>query len=80
MSRKPVVVKLPATNAPTLTVTDIAPRGMRYAEAANYIGATVCFVRSLVRSRAVPAIRLGKRDIILRDDLDKYLERIRRAS
>jgi excisionase family DNA binding protein len=56
----------------------LQPRGLRVAEAAQYAGATVSLMRTLISTGEVPAIRLGKRHVILRDDLDAYLDSLRR--
>jgi excisionase family DNA binding protein len=56
------------------------PRGFRVSEAASYIGSTVNFVRALIRDREVPALLLGKRHILLKDDLDSYLDTQRRRA
>jgi excisionase family DNA binding protein len=56
------------------------PRGFRVSEAAAYIGGTVCFVRSLIKDREIPALLLGKRFVLLREDLDEYLDAQRRRA
>jgi excisionase family DNA binding protein len=61
-----------------VVTTPLLPRGLRVAEAAQFAGATVSFMRTLISTGEVPAIRLGKRDVILRDDLDSYLDSLRR--
>jgi len=53
------------------------PRGLRIAEAACYLGATVSFVRIAIASGELPAARFGKRLILDRKDLDALLERSR---
>ena len=58
----------------------IQPRGLRVDEAACYLGSTVSFVRSLIRTREIPAIMLGKRYVLLKDDLDSYLDARRRRA
>jgi excisionase family DNA binding protein len=63
---------------PVAITPSLPPRGLRVAEAAQYAGATVSLMRTLISTGAVPAIRLGKRDVILRDDLDAYLDSLRR--
>jgi excisionase family DNA binding protein len=70
------VPEAPATN-PTLNVP---ARGLRVSEAAQYIGATICFVRSLIADREIPALLLGKRHVLLREDLDDYLDAQRRRA
>ena len=57
-----------------------AARGLRVQEAARYLGATVSFVRSLIAEREVPALLLGKRHVVLREDLDQFLDAQRRRA
>jgi hypothetical protein len=38
----------------------------------------VSLMRTLIGAGKVPAIRLGTRDVILKDDLDAYLDSLRR--
>jgi len=64
---------VPAAAAPT----PIAPRGLRVAEAASYTGMTVCAIRAAIKNGTLPALRLGKRDIVLREDADAYLSKLR---
>lgn len=49
-------------------------------EAAAYIGGTVCLIRSLIKDREIPALLLGKRFVLLREDLDEYLDAQRRRA
>ena len=56
------------------------PRGLRVSEAAVYIGATINFVRTLIANREIPAIKLGKRFVLLREDLDEFLDAQRRRA
>lgn len=71
--KKPVTfVVIPVTQA-----SPIQPRTLRVAEVAVYLGVTVSLVRSLIKSNALPAIRLGKRDLLLREDCDEFLNRQR---
>jgi excisionase family DNA binding protein len=73
--------KQPAVAVPEVNQTqNIQARGLRVSEAAGYIGATVCFVRSLIAEREIPALMLGKRWVLLRDDLDEYLDAQRRRA
>jgi excisionase family DNA binding protein len=71
---------------PTVAVPVVSPsqnaqaRGLRVSEAAQYIGATVCFVRALIADREIPALMLGKRWVLLREDLDQYLDAQRRRA
>jgi excisionase family DNA binding protein len=47
-------------------------RYLRIAEAAQYLGATPWFIRSLIWAKAIPFIPMGKRFLLDRDDLDTY--------
>lgn len=55
-------------------------RGLRVREAASYIGCTVSFLRSQIAEREIPALLLGKRHVLLREDLDEYLDTQRRRA
>jgi excisionase family DNA binding protein len=55
-------------------------RGLRVPEAAAYIGGTICFVRSLIKDREIPALLLGKRHVLLKEDLDNFLDAQRRRA
>lgn len=59
------------TNAPAHS---LEPRLLRIKDAARYLNATIWFVRSLVWS-GFPHLRLGKRILIDRSDLDAYIDR-----
>jgi len=75
--KKPVVppsVETPKTEPKT------GPRGLRVVEVSAYTGATVCAVRAAIRDGALPAIRLGKRDVVLREDADAWLNELRRKT
>jgi hypothetical protein len=56
-------------NQPSLVV----PRGLRVADAAAYAGTTHWQIRSAIWTGKLKARRAGKVIVILRDDLDKYL-------
>ena len=73
--RKPVV---PITSAVTPVIqAPLQPRTLRVKEVAAYLGVTVSLTRALIKSGALPAIRLGKRDLVLREDCDAFLNRQR---
>jgi excisionase family DNA binding protein len=63
--------------APQQSRTDIslAPRGLRVKEAAAYLGVTPFFIRDSVWKNELPAMKLGRRLIIAREDLDKFIDR-----
>ena len=52
-----------------------APRLLRVQEAATYLGSTVHFIRSQVWADQLSHVRLGKRILIDRADLDALIER-----
>ena len=51
-----------------------SPRGLRVREAAAYLGVTVFFIRDAVWKNELPAMKLGRRLIIAREDLDRFLD------
>jgi excisionase family DNA binding protein len=57
-----------------ISAVQLTPRGLRVTEAAAYLGATVFFVRDAVWKNELPAMKLGRRLIIAREDLDKFLD------
>ena len=59
--------------APSVPVS-VEPRLLGVKAAASYMSVTVWFVRSLYWSRAVPALKLGKRILFDKSDLDQYIE------
>lgn len=56
------------------TANALTPRGLSVLEASNYAGTTVWFIRSAIWSKRLPALRLGRKNVILRDDLDRFLD------
>jgi excisionase family DNA binding protein len=56
------------------TANALAPRGLSVLEASKYAGATIWFIRSAIWDKRLPALRLGKKNVILRDDLDRFLD------
>ena len=52
-------------------------RGFHIAEAAIYMGVTPWYVEEIVRSKQLPAIKLGRHYTILREDMDAFLDRKR---
>ena len=49
-------------------------RGLRIQDAAHYLSATPCFIRSLIADGALPFVKVGKRFVIDRLDLERWLE------
>jgi excisionase family DNA binding protein len=60
------------SNHPVSNPTE--PRLLTIAAAASYLSATIWFVRTLAWSKAVPHLRLGKRILFDRADLDRYID------
>ncbi len=52
----------------------LAPRGLRIVQAARYAGVTTWFIRQAIWEGRLKARRCGKFVIILRDELDQFLE------
>lgn len=79
MPRKKTTAPVVESPAPT-TLPAFSPRGLRVEQAAEYCGITLNLMRTLIGTGKVTAMLLGKRHIILRDDLDKYLDAQRKAA
>lgn len=52
-------------------------RGLRIKEAAEYIGSTPWFIEVAVRSKKIPAHKLGRHYVLFKDDLDEFVNRLR---
>jgi excisionase family DNA binding protein len=52
---------------------NVTPRLLGITAAAEYMGATAWFVRTLVWNRAIPFCKLGKRLLLDRADLDAFV-------
>jgi excisionase family DNA binding protein len=55
-------------------------RGLRIREAAQYIGSTPWFIEVAIRSKQIPAHKLGRHYVLFREDLDDYIERVRNGA
>lgn len=65
------------TSTPTVLISGespLAPRGLRIVQAARYSGVTTWFIRQAIWEGRLKARRCGKYVIILRDELDRFLE------
>lgn len=60
-------------------VVNLPPRGLRIQQAATYAGCTAWFIRQSIWDGKLPARTGGKFLIILRDDLDFFLESLPRT-
>jgi excisionase family DNA binding protein len=61
----------------TSSSTSPPSRGLRIKQAADYIGSSPWFIEVAVRSKKIPAHKIGRHYVIFRDDLDNYIERVR---
>ena len=52
----------------------VHPRGLTIQQAAKYSGLKIWNIRTLIWERRIPYLQTGKHYIVLRDDLDRYLE------
>jgi excisionase family DNA binding protein len=53
----------------------VVPRLMRIQDAAKYLSATTWQVETLLREKVIPSFVLGKRRVVDRLELDRYVER-----
>jgi excisionase family DNA binding protein len=53
----------------------VVPRLMRIQDAAKYLSATTWQVETLLREKTIPSLVLGKRRVVDRSELDRYVER-----
>lgn len=61
--------------APEVPVS--AKRGFDVHEAARYLGCTVSFIRESIYRGNLPAVTLGHRRVVDRQDLDALLDRLK---
>jgi excisionase family DNA binding protein len=64
----------------TLTAPVEQPRLLDVKMAAHYLTTSVWGIRELIYSKAIPHIRLGKKILIDRVDLDKFVEKQKAAA
>jgi len=53
----------------------VVPRLMGIQDAAKYLSATTWQIETLVREKVIPSFVLGKRRVVDRLELDRYVER-----
>jgi len=58
----------------------IQPRGFRIEQAARYIGVSPWFVEVAIRSKKIPAHKLGRHYVLFQEDLDNYIAGLRNGS
>lgn len=68
-----VTPTLPEGSAPLPAF--VVPRLLRIQDAARYLSATTWQVETLLREKTIPSFVLGKRRVIDRLELDRYVER-----
>jgi excisionase family DNA binding protein len=68
-----VGLTLPEGSAPLPAF--VVPRLLRIQDAARYLSATTWQVETLLREKTIPSFVLGKRRVIDRLELDRYVER-----
>ena len=67
------------SNNPAVTVA-LQPRLLTIKQAAQYLSCAVWQVRTLLWSKEIPHLKLGKKFLIDRDDLDSFIDRRLRES
>ncbi len=55
-----------------------APRLLSVKDAAVYLGVSPWTIRSLGWSREIPEVKIGRRVLYDREDLDRYIDRVKR--
>jgi len=53
----------------------VVPRLLRIQDAAKYLSATTWQIETLLREKVIPSFVLGKRRVVDRLELDRYVER-----
>jgi excisionase family DNA binding protein len=53
----------------------VVPRLLRIQDAAKYLSATTWQIETLLREKTIPSFVLGKRRVVDRLELDRYVER-----
>jgi excisionase family DNA binding protein len=65
---------------PAPEVSLSAKRGFDVREAARYLGCTVSFIRESIYRGNLPAVTLGHRRVVDRQDLDSLFERLKASA
>ena len=66
-----VTKRKPVTTAPA----PLTPRLLNVSAAAEYLGATIWFVRTIAWGKKIPSVTFGNRLLFDRADLDAFIER-----
>jgi excisionase family DNA binding protein len=67
-------------DSPKIEFVSTIQRGFRIREASVYMGLSPWTVEVLIREKKLPAIKLSRHYTILKEDMDAFLERSKRAS
>lgn len=62
------------SNSSLPAVSGITPRLLTIQEAARYLSATVWATRALLWSKQLKYIKIGKRHLIAKEDLDRFVD------
>ena len=68
------ILQQPTSPTSAIAESLLPPRGLRIMQAARYAGVSTWFVRQAIWEGRLKARRCGKFLIILRDELDRFLE------
>ena len=71
--KQPLKVPMKQEGSATLPAV-IVPRLLRIPEAAKYLSATTWQIETLLRDKVIPSFILGKRRVVDRLELDRYVE------
>jgi excisionase family DNA binding protein len=52
----------------------LPPRALRISEAAKYLSVTPWYIEVAIRTRRLPAVRMGRHYVLLREDLDLFID------
>jgi excisionase family DNA binding protein len=72
---KQASVTLTIPNGSATLPAFVVPRLLRIQDAAKYLSATTWQIETLLREKTIPSFVLGKRRVIDRLELDRYVER-----
>lgn len=64
-----------ATKKKPVTAAPVTPRLLNVRAAAEYLGATIWFVRTVAWGKKIPSVTFGNRLLFDRADLDAFIER-----
>lgn len=67
-------------NKKKIAAPAVEPRALTIQQAAIYISANVWFLRTLVWARRIPFLKLGRRYVFDKADLDRFVENHKTAA